>query len=169
ENTEDNKEKVEQDTKEEKVEGTVKKEITESENIEDKKEKTAQDTGQEEKPDETKNDDNNLDRYKETEYWNEIVSKIPTPIIKGFIKETTYRFIDDKKRLVLLFKTEDSAMKFVCSNRDIIRDVVREVIDEEHDVYITLESNYEDISKNRKEQNLKIIQDLFGEDNIEII
>ncbi|WP_100065785.1 DNA polymerase III subunit gamma/tau [Miniphocaeibacter massiliensis] len=157
---ENKKATIKEDSKKE-VEKTLEEKEKRSEDKPLKEAETSQEEAVEEKE--------GLDKYKETEYWEEIVGKLPTPILKGFIKKSTYRFIDDKKRLVILFRTEDTSMKLVCSNIGIIKNIVKEVIDEEHDVYITVESNYNEINQSRKEQNLKLIQDLFGEENIEII
>lgn len=108
-----------------------------------------------------------LDKYKETEYWNEIVNKLPTPMMRNFINSSTYRFIE-KNRLVILFKTEDTKMKLICSNINVLKKIVQEVVGSDYDVHISLESSYADLNNLRKEKNLKLIQNLFGEDNINI-
>ncbi len=110
---------------------------------------------------------NILDKYKETEYWEEIVSKLPTPMMRNFINTSTYRFLE-KNRLVILFKVEDTKMKLISSNINIVKNIVNEVVGEGYDVYISLESSYADINNLRKENNLKLIKDLFGEENIDI-
>ena len=106
--------------------------------------------------------------YEETKYWGKIVESMPTPMLKNFINSSTYRFIENN-RLVILFNAEDSKMKLVCSNIDIIKESVKNIIGENIDVYITLESKYGDLMAKRVENNMKIIKDLFGEENIEII
>jgi len=108
-----------------------------------------------------------LDKYKETEYWNEIVNKLPTPMMRNFINSSSYRFIE-KNRLVILFKTEDTKMKLICSNINVLKKIVQEVVGSDYDVHISLESSYADLNNLRKEKNLKLIQNLFGEDNINI-
>ncbi|QQK08314.1 DNA polymerase III subunit gamma/tau [Miniphocaeibacter halophilus] len=112
-------------------------------------------------------EDDVLDKYKETKYWNEIVNKLPTPMMRNFINSSTYRFLE-KNRLVILFKTEDTKMKLICSNINVLKKIVQEVVGSDYDVHITLESSYPDLNNLRKEKNLKLIQDLFGEDNINI-
>ena len=149
-----------------KVEKTVEKEIEEvKDNIEEENSNVEEIVENEKNI--TSETDNILDKYKETEYWEEIVSKLPTPMMRNFINTSTYRFLE-KNRLVILFKIEDTKMKLISSNINIIKNIVNEVIGEEYDVYISLESSYSEINNLRKENNLKLIKDLFGEENIDI-
>lgn len=113
-------------------------------------------------------EDKILVKYKETKYWNEFLEKIPAPMVRSFLNSSTYRFIE-KNKLVILFNEEDSKMKLVCSNIEMIRNAVKEVIGQDYDVHITLESNYDDLNNFKKKKNLKLIKDIFGEDNINII
>ena len=160
------------DNEDKKVEKTVEKAI-EEDNIPLEEKKTVEEIKEEEKniTENTENiedgADDILDKYKETEYWEEIVSKLPTPMMRNFINTSTYRFLE-KNRLVILFKVEDTKMKLISSNINIIKNIVNEVIGEEYDVYISLESSYSEINNLRKENNLKLIKDLFGEENIDI-
>lgn len=147
-----------------------KSDITEIENSKlDKKENPS--TENEEKDNSKENsedlEEDVLDKYRETEYWNEIVNKLPTPMMRNFINSSTYRFIE-KNRLVILFKTEDTKMKLICSNINVLKKIVQEVVGSDYDVHISLESSYSDLNNLRKEKNLKLIQNLFGEDNINI-
>ena len=152
-------------------EDIVRDNIEDAQALEEKIEEPVEDgnkVGEIEDSEEKSEENGPLSKYKETEYWNDVLGKIPAPMVRSFLNSSTYRFLENN-RLVILFKEEDSKMKLVCSNIDMIKSVVVEVIGADYDVHIALESSYGDLNNFKKEKNLKLIKDIFGEDNINII
>ncbi|MDO5017680.1 MAG: DNA polymerase III subunit gamma/tau [Lagierella massiliensis] len=106
--------------------------------------------------------------YEEIENWQDILDNIPGKMLSGFVDSATHKFLDGK-RISILFRTKDARMAMILSNKEEVDKACKKVLGEEYEVFIGLEKDYEDLSKLRREENLKTLNNVFGKEKIDLI
>ncbi|WP_300410755.1 DNA polymerase III subunit gamma/tau [Lagierella sp.] len=107
-------------------------------------------------------------KYKEIDNWDEILDNIPGKMLNNFVNSATHKFVD-KDRVSILFRTRDARMELVFKQRDVVDQAVKKVLGDDFETFIGLESDYEDLAKERRQKSLKKLKEVFGEDKIDII
>ena len=107
-------------------------------------------------------------KYREIENWDEVLENIPGKMLAGFVDSATHKFLDGK-RVSILFRNKDTRMGMIINNREKVENAVKKALGKDYELFIGLEEDYEDLAKKRREENIEMLKNVFGKENIDFI
>lgn len=102
--------------------------------------------------------------------WEEIVSKVNSPMIYSMLNSAVDVFVDAGKFVVLFEKKDEHLIGFLSSEKNIIRikEAIKIVLNKDMKVQFFIKDDYNSPNKPKGKDNVKLLEKVFGKGNFEI-